>query len=180
VTLPASLRRLLGVDGPRAATPPAPAGPVGAIVAALRDLPAERARFVAAFAMVLARGARSDLRVSEDEARVMTEVVAEVGGLELPQAALVVAMATHASELAGASADYVATRELAAVATPDERRRVVECLFAVAAADDSVTLVEEEEIRQVASELGLDHRAYTAARARVRDQREVLRSLGRR
>ncbi len=179
MVLPDSLRRLLGVDSPRTAAAPAPAAPLGAIVAALRDLPDDRARLVAAFAMVLARGARSDLRVSEDEARVMTEVVAEVGGLDLPQAALVVEMATHASELAGASADYVATRELAAVASPEQRQRVVECLFAVAAADDSVTLVEEEEIRQVAAELGLDHRAFTAARARVRDQREVLRSLGR-
>jgi hypothetical protein len=49
----------------------------------------------------------------------------------------------------------------------------------VCAADDSISLVEEEEVRQVASELGFSHREYTEARAAFRDKREVLRGLPR-
>ncbi len=55
---------------------------------------------------------------------------------------------------------------------------MLRCLFAVTAADDSISLAEEEELRQVASELGLELADYTSIRSEFRDQREVLRGLG--
>ncbi|HSN53872.1 MAG TPA: TerB family tellurite resistance protein, partial [Candidatus Sulfomarinibacteraceae bacterium] len=58
-----------------------------------------------------------------------------------------------------------------------DRERLLHCLFAVTAADDSISLVEEEEIRQVANELGVEHAQFTEIRAAFRDKREVLRGL---
>lgn len=178
MSLRRSLLRVLGLDETARDPEVSSSIAVNGIVDRLDHLEPERARFVAAFAMVLARVARADLEVSGDESRAMASLVAEVTGLDPDQATLVAEMAAHRSELLGVAEDYIATRELAASTSTEERVRLLAGLFAVAAADDSVSLVEEEEIRQIASELGLEHRDYTAARATVRDKREVLRRLG--
>jgi uncharacterized tellurite resistance protein B-like protein len=86
-------------------------------------------------------------------------------------------MASHRNVLRGASEDYLATREFSDIASPDDKLRLLHCLFAVCAADDSISLVEEEEVRQVASELGLEHADFVAARSAFRDKREVLRGF---
>jgi hypothetical protein len=49
----------------------------------------------------------------------------------------------------------------------------------VCAADESISVVEEEEVRQIASELGATHEEYVTARAEFREKREVLRGLKR-
>ena len=53
-------------------------------------LDADEARYLAAFAFVLARVANSDMEISEDESRRMEEVVRDVGELTEAQALLVV------------------------------------------------------------------------------------------
>ncbi len=150
------------------------------IVDRLEELPPERARWIAAFAMVLARAARADLEISSDELRVMEEIVRKYGELPPETASLVAEMAAHRNELLGVSEDYLATREFRKVADEGDCERLLHCLFAVCAADDSISLVEEEEVRQVANELGLEHAEFTAARSVFRDKREVLRGLRRR
>jgi len=143
----------------------------------LESLPPERAQWIAAFAMVLARAARADLEISSDEMRVMEEVVREYGELPPDQATLVVEMASHRNQLLGATEDYLATREFNRVAGEGDRERLLNCLFAICAADDSISVEEEEEVRQVATELGLEHKDYISARSAYRDKREVLRGL---
>jgi uncharacterized tellurite resistance protein B-like protein len=144
----------------------------------LSNLDPERASWIAAFAMVLARAARADLDISSDELQAMRKIVHEVGGLPEEQAALVADMAAHRNELLGVTEDYLATREFKKVAAPGDAERLLHCLFAVTAADDSISLVEEEEVRQVANELGIDHSEFTAIRAAYREKRAVLRGLG--
>jgi uncharacterized tellurite resistance protein B-like protein len=149
------------------------------IASQLQELEPQRARFLAAFAMVLARAARADLEISEVEAQSMVEIIAEEGDLPTEQAALVSELAAHRIVRLGATEDYLATREFKRLASPEERRRMLDCLFAVCAADDSVSLIEEEQVRQVATELGLEHADYIAARKKVSDKREVMRGLPR-
>ena len=158
--------------GPRSQSPA-----VAAIQSRLTSLGEDRARHVAAFAVVLARAARADLRVSAEETDRMREIVERVGGLDAEHAGLVVDLAS--SGALGGADEYLASRQLRQTTQVDERRRVLDALFAVAAADDSISLAEEEEIREVANELGLSHEDYVAARAAWRDQREVLRGLKR-
>ena len=48
-------------------------------------------------------------------------------------------------------------------------------MFAVSAADDSISTAEESQIRQIASELGFTHREFVEARLAYSEHREVLR-----
>jgi uncharacterized tellurite resistance protein B-like protein len=134
-------------------------------------------RRLAAFSGMLARVARADLEVTPDEAAVMVERVAAFGDLDETDAALAVDAAVELSRRRGASSDYLATRELRQLVDEDQREGLLRCLFAVSAADDAVSLAEEEEIRQIATELGIEHEAYIRARAEVRDKRSVLRGI---
>ena len=143
----------------------------------LSNLDPDRARWVAAFAMVLARAARADLDISRDELHEMQKIVHEIGGLPEEQASLVAEMAAHRNELLGVTEDYLSTREFKQVAAEGDAERLLHCLFAVTAADDSISLVEEEEVRQVANELGVEPARYTAIRSRFREKRSVLQGL---
>jgi uncharacterized tellurite resistance protein B-like protein len=66
------------------------------------------------------------------------------------------------------------TREFNEIATDEERRQLLDCLFAVSAADDAITGEEEGQIWQIASELGFAHQEYIAARLAYSDKRTVL------
>jgi len=52
---------------------------------------------------------------------------------------------------------------------------LLECLFAVSASDESVSVVEDREIRQIASELKLDHQDFIKVRSAFRDHLAVLK-----
>lgn len=145
------------------------------IVGELDDLDPERARFVAAFAYVLSRVARADLEIDEDETREMERVVAARGGLPEAQAVIVVQMAKSHNRLFGGTENYVVTRELERIATHEQKLGLLGCLFAVSAADGSITTAEDNVIRQVADELKLSHRDYIDVRAGFRDKLAVLR-----
>jgi uncharacterized tellurite resistance protein B-like protein len=67
------------------------------------------------------------------------------------------------------------TREFREIASDDERRELLECLFAVSAADDAITAEEEAQIWQIASELGFSHADYVQVRLRYSDKRTVWR-----
>lgn len=148
------------------------------IAAKLAGLDPKAARWAASFAMVLARAARADLEISAEELEAIKGIVQDFGGLAPQEAELVAEMAAHRNQLLGVSEDYLATREFRKVAAEGDRERLLHCLFAVTAADDSISLVEEEEVRQVANELGIEHAQFTEIRASFRDKREVLRGLG--
>jgi uncharacterized tellurite resistance protein B-like protein len=145
------------------------------IAARLEGLPEAERAFVAAFAYVLARVANADLRIEESEARAMERVVAETSGLAPAVAALAVEIAKSQARLAGGTENYVVTREFRRISTPEQRLRLLDCLYAVAAADDTVTNLESNEIAAVAKELGLGQADIAAVRGRYRDKLGVLK-----
>lgn len=145
------------------------------IAARLESLPESERAFVAAFAYVLARVANADLRIEESEARAMERVVAETSGLGPAEAALAVEIAKSQARLAGGTENYVVTREFRRVSTPEQRLRLLDCLYAVAAADDTVTTLESGEIAAIAEELGVGQADVAAVRSRYRDKLGVLR-----
>lgn len=164
-------------DNKRPSDEPGSSSAVRDIAQRLSDLEPEQARWTAAFAMVLARAARADLDISREELEKMREIVHEIGGLPGDQALLVAEMAAHRNELLGTTEDYLSTREFRKVAGEGDNERLLNCLFAVTAADDIISLVEEEEVRQVANELGIESRTFNRIRAEFRDKRAVLRGL---
>jgi len=173
----ASIRNFLGLDRGDAAVPHSPAETetVRKIVDALDRLPPERARFVAAFAYVLSRVAHADLEISAEERREMERLVVEEGGLPEEQAILVVQMAKTQSLLFGGTENFLVTREFNEMATKEQRLRLLRCLFAVSAADRSISGVEDQEIRRIADELKLEHKEFIAARLAYREHLSVLK-----
>lgn len=148
------------------------------IVAELDGLPLERARHIASFAFILSRVAQADLRVSDDETRAMERIVVEQGGLPEAQAMIVVQMAKTQSLLFGGTDNYSVTKEFARSARREDKLALLGCLFAVSAADRGVSTTESAVIRQIADELGLEHRDFIAVRSRFREHLSVLRPDG--
>ncbi len=156
---------------------PRPAGQtetVRKIVEALDLLEPERARYLAAFAYVLSRVARADLKVTPEETRAMESIVSEHGGLPEDQALIVVQIAKHQNLLFGATENFLVTREFNKIATQEQKLALLDFAFRVAAAEGYISSVEDTEIRNIASELGLSHQEFIAARLQHRDQLGVF------
>lgn len=169
----ASLLQLLGFQRPAdAGTPP---DAVRQIASRLERLGPQRARYVAAFAVVLSRVAHADLDINQDERRKMEEIVRKLGDLEAEEAGVAAEIAVERSHDSGGTEHFLATRELSDLADRAQRERVLECLFELSAADGSISTAEEHRIRQIASELGFSHREFAAVRSHWNEHREILR-----
>jgi uncharacterized tellurite resistance protein B-like protein len=145
------------------------------ITAALDELEPERARIIACFAYILSRVAHADQSVSPEESRVIEQIVMEQGRLPEAQAVIVVQMAKTQSTLFGGIEDYVVTREFNKIATLEQKTALLDCLFAVAAANKSISTVEDNEIRQIAAELKLRHDQFIGVRLKYRSHLDVLK-----
>lgn len=138
------------------------------IVQQLDQLEPQRARYIAAFAYVLSRVARADMNISEVETREMERQVIKLSGLPEEQAILVVQIAKTQTTLFGGTENFLVTQEFAGMADHEQKLALLNCLFAVAAADQVVSGVEEREIRLIADELKLRHDEYISTRLQYR------------
>ena len=145
------------------------------IAARLEALPPEQARYLAAFAYVLARVAMADLEVPESETAEMERIVAEVGHLPPAESALAVEIAKSQARLLGGTENYVVTREFHRISTREQRLRLLRCLFAVAAADGTISSAESAEIIAIGEELGFAREEVIAERSAFRDKLSELR-----
>ncbi|MFN3324451.1 MAG: TerB family tellurite resistance protein [Bryobacteraceae bacterium] len=144
------------------------------ITEALGEMEPERANYVAAFAYILSRVAHADLKVTEAETREMERIVQELGGLTPEQARIAVSIAKVRSKDHGATENFLVTKEFDRMATREQKLALLHCLFAVSASEESISTIEENEIRQIATELSLEHREFIAVRYSFRDRIAVL------
>ncbi len=144
------------------------------IVRELDALEPARARYLALFAFLLARVAHVDQDVDSDETKEMERLVVAFGGVAPDQAALVVEIAKAQNRLFGETWNFLAARELRDLATEEQKKELLHCLFAVSAADHSITIPEEEAIRNIASELLLTNQDYVTIRSAYREKRSVF------
>jgi uncharacterized tellurite resistance protein B-like protein len=170
-----SLLRFLGLEREAASAPSSETATVRRIVDALDRLEPELARYIARFAFVLGRVAHADLAVSADETRAMERIVMERGHLPEEQAVIVVQIAKSQNALFGGTESYLVTRELASTATREQKLALLDCCFAVSAADRDVSGTEDIEIRKIASALGLEHGDFIAARSANREYLALFR-----
>ena len=176
-----SILRFLGLDpSSRHDQPQADAASVRHIVEALDRMPPEAARHLARFAYVLSRVARADLAVSADEIHAMERIVMAHGHLPEAQAVVVVQIAKSQHLLFGETDGYLVTRAFGEGATRDQKLALLECCFAVAAADDEISPPEEAELRMITGELGLEHGDFITARSAHREAVPLLRRPERR
>lgn len=171
-----ALRQLLGLESD-VDEKDSDSDTVRRIARELERLDPEEARYVAAFAYVLARVANADRDVSDEEVRQMEQLVCEIGGLSGAQGALVVQIAKSRAVIVGATEDYLVTRQFRELSTREQRLRLLECLFAVAAADEHISTVENQQIAQIASELGLTAQEVSVVRGSFREHLAVLKNL---
>lgn len=132
------------------------------------DVPDAELRRLGLAGGLLALVAQTADGVTETERAAMVEALGAAWALPAESAALVV-------EVALADGDaldfYRLVREFAEVTTEDERRRFLDALFGVAAADGAATFEEIEQIRLIALGLKLSHTEFIEAKLRLPRER---------
>ena len=98
-------------------------------------------------------------RLSEDEAR------------------LAVKIAVDRAVAVGGTDNYLVTREFRHMTEKPDRIRLMRCLLAVAAADDSITSAESAEIAAIGEELGFARSEINSLRLEYRDKLAELTKL---
>ena len=144
------------------------------IVAELDRLDPNHARYLAAFAYVLSRVAGADLQITAAETDKMVELVHRLGQLTEGQALLVVEIAKSQQRLFGGTENFLVTREFREIASEQQRCDLLRCLFAVAAADATISAEEDAQLWQIACELGFTRDEFTAIRREYAAMRSVL------
>ena len=171
-----SLLRFLGLRGDAAGRDAEPDSLVE-LTARLEGLAADEARLIAAFAYLLARVAGADLRTDDDERASMATRLASFAGLDAEEAALLAEAAVHAADLHGATDDHLVARAFRDATRHDERLRLLRCLYAVAAADDTISTLEDNEIFEIASAIGVGRQDVIALRAEWRSHLGSMKAL---
>jgi uncharacterized tellurite resistance protein B-like protein len=146
------------------------------IVSELDRLEPQRARYLAAFAYVLSRVAGADLQITVAETAKMVELLHRLGQLTEAQALLVVEIAKSQQRLFGGTEDFLVTREFRDIASEEQRFDLLRCLFAVAAADGTISSDEEAQLWQIANELGFSRPEFAEIRSDFSEMRSVLQS----
>jgi uncharacterized tellurite resistance protein B-like protein len=138
--------------------------PLRELVQALERLEPGQARHLARFAYLLGRVAHADRHISREETETMERLVRDEGGLSADQAMLVVSLAKASNLIFGATADFEVAREFTESAAYPEKLALARCLFAVAATDASISMVEETEIHRILNQLRIEPSDLTALR----------------
>ena len=141
----------------------------------LSNVPPDEARRIAAFAYLLSRVAHADHDVTAAAREAMERLLVDRAGLAPDRAAIVIGLATNQSVHVRGTQDYLVSREVAGRATVEQKRRLIDGLYAVCAADGLISTVEDNDVRRVASEIDLEHADVVAIRTRYRDSLAVLK-----
>ncbi|MCH2171531.1 TerB family tellurite resistance protein [Myxococcota bacterium] len=166
-----SLLRFLGLgDGKTQASRAGESETVRRIVSRLEELEPEKARYLASFAYVLMRVANADLTIDTSETDKMRHILTTLGGVSEQEAELVVEIAQNQAETAGGTENYIVTREFKKVSTKSQRAELLECLYAVAAADGTISGVESGEIMAIAEEFGFTRPEANSFRSSYRNK----------
>lgn len=147
------------------------------IQAQLGRLGAERVEALTAFAGLLARAAFGDSEISPAEQLALTECLRERAGLADEDAELVAEIARGATEGLCGLEDYLLTRSFNEHATIAEKCALLDCAYAVAAADGSITDAEDEEVKRIAKALLVPPSDLLRIREPYRDRLAILRDL---
>jgi uncharacterized tellurite resistance protein B-like protein len=171
-----SLLRFLGLEGTNSRRDERESETVHRIASQLERLDPEQARYLATFAYVLARIANADLAIDESETQEMERAVTAIAGLSAAEAALVVKIAQSQARNLGGTQDYVVTRQFRQISTRDQRIELLQCLYAVAAADGTIRSEESAVIVEIAEELGFTRAEAISLRAQYRDKLSEFQS----
>jgi tellurite resistance protein len=77
----------------------------------------------------------------------------------------------------GGTEDFVVTREFRSISTPEQRRAVLRCCFAVAAVDGTIGPEEASVVNEIARELDLEAHEVNAIREEFHEQLSAVRAV---
>jgi uncharacterized tellurite resistance protein B-like protein len=172
------LKRFLGIDDSESPDAPTDSPVLGRIISTLEGMDPDKAHYLATFAYVLARAANADLEIEESETEAMVRATASLGQLSEVEAKLVVEIATTQSREVGGSQNYLITREFRKIANKEQRLALVECLYAISAADGTISMTESAEVLKIAEELGISRNEANALKAGWKEHLAEFQGLG--
>jgi uncharacterized tellurite resistance protein B-like protein len=105
----------------------------------------------------------------------MGKIVMEQCGLTEEQAVIVVQIAKSQNILLGGTENYLVSREFNSMASHEQKMALLDCLFAIAAAEGSISTIEDNEISQIADELRIEHPDFISVRSKYREHLAVLK-----
>ena len=143
----------------------------------LEATPTPDARLAAAFAYLLARVADADLNIDAAEQNIMRDRIAGFGEISPDQALTLAEAASHVAQSRGAANDHLVARAFRDMTDRKERLRLLRCLYAVAAADDTISNREDNEIFEIANAIGISRSDVIAVRARWKDYLGSMKAL---
>jgi len=164
-----SLLRFLGLGGERD-TSARDTETVRRIAHQLEGIEPEKAKYLAAFAYVLARLAHADLKIDAAETAEMERIVKQIAHLSEAEATLVTQIAQSQARLLGGTENYIVTRQFREISTREQRGELLQCLYAVAAADGTISTDESAEIVAIGEELGFTRAEANSLRGAYRDK----------
>ena len=94
----------------------------------------------------------------------MEALVRRHGQLSQDEARVVVQLAKTSNLLFGGTANFLVAKEFSQLATYDQKLALMQCLFALSAADEAISTAEEGEMHRIANELRIDHSDLIALR----------------
>lgn len=175
--------RLRGLLNTLGLQPDGPAPGAGAFLHRLQDqlrlLGPDRLEYLAGFAGQLARVAHVDGGISAEEAVLIGDLLGRQAKLSAPQARVVVDLLRHEFGVLRSVEHHLLNRAINAHASTQDKHTLLDCLYAVASVDRTVSEIEEREIRKIAEALLVPHRVLMEIRAAYRDHLEVFQLLKR-
>lgn len=170
-----SLLRFLGLAGDESGRGAEPDSLV-ALAERLDSMEPAAARLAAAFAYLLARVAGADLRTDDLEQSAIADHLEAFADLDAETAGVLAAAAVEVADRHGATDDHLVARAFQEMAEDEERLRLLRCLYAVAAADDTITTVEDNEVFEIASAIGVRRSDVVAIRSEWKRYLGTLRA----
>ena len=171
-----SLLRFLGLGGNAAGRDAEPSSLVE-LGANLESMEPGEARLAAGFAYLLARVAGADLRTEESEEAAIADRLTTFAKLAPETAAVLAQAAIRVTEAHGGTDDHLVARAFRDMTEHEERLRLLRCLYAVAAADDTITTVEDNEIFEIATAIGVGRTDVIAIRREWKQYLGTLKAL---
>ena len=107
----------------------------------------------------------------------MKIIVNGLGHIPADQVELVVDIAKNQVKLFGGTENFLVSRRFREISTEEQRIELLDCVFAVSAADKSITVVEEGQARQISKELGLSHDKFILARSSYLEHLAAVKGL---
>ena len=152
---------------------------VGVLFSAVRESSSrigdDEVKKITGFAGLLGKVAYADMDISSPELEKIRRVMVHVLKLDTPTVETLIDLMTEHRVQLFSIEDHLYARMINEVCTMDQKRLLLEALFSLAAADESISNAEDAAIWTVAKSLRFSHGDFIAARKRYRAHLDILK-----